>query len=111
MGTVRNNNFYVVILEQCCNFSKQCHNDIATLGPCCSNNGLCESSRVILTARCCELLVQKSCSDVMMASFIIKEETRTIRHLECTFDAVSYLGLTLFTLLATHRKMALYWTS
>ena len=33
----------------------------------------------------------------MMASFIIKEETRTIRHLECAFDTVSYQGLTLFT--------------
>ena len=44
----------------------------------------------------------------MMASFFIKEETRTISHLECAFDTVSYQGLTLFTLLATHKKTALY---
>ena len=41
----------------------------------------------------------------MMASSIIKEETKTIRHLECAFDTVSYQGLTLFTQLATHKKM------
>ena len=83
-------------------------NNIATLCQCYSNNGRCESSRVILTAVAVNSVVQKSCSDVMMASFIIKEETRTIRHLECAFDTVSYQGLTLFTMLATQKKMALY---
>ena len=33
------------MLEQCCNHSKQCRNNAATL--CCAKNHLCESSRVI----------------------------------------------------------------
>ena len=32
------------MLEQCCNYSKQCHNNVATL--CCAKNRRCESSRV-----------------------------------------------------------------
>ena len=56
---------------------------------------------------CMNSVVQKSCSDVMTASFTIKEETRTMRHLECAFDTVSYQGLTLFTLLAIYKKIAL----
>ena len=36
----------VVILEQCCNHSKQCRNNDATLG--CAKNHRCESSRVTL---------------------------------------------------------------
>ena len=32
------------MLEQCCNHSKQCRNNVATL--CCANNRRCESSRV-----------------------------------------------------------------
>ena len=34
----------VAILEQCCNHSKQCRNNVATL--CCAKNRRCESSRV-----------------------------------------------------------------
>ena len=34
----------VAMLEQCCNFSKQCGNNVATL--CCAKNRRCESSRV-----------------------------------------------------------------
>ena len=34
----------VAMLEQCCNHSKQCRNNIATL--CCAENGRCESSPV-----------------------------------------------------------------
>ena len=34
----------VAMLEQCCNHSKQCHNNVATLY--CAKNGRCESSRV-----------------------------------------------------------------
>ena len=34
----------VEILEQCCNYSKQCRNNDATL--CCAKNRRCESSRV-----------------------------------------------------------------
>ena len=33
------------MLEQCCNYSKQCRNNVAT--PCCGKNCHCESSRVI----------------------------------------------------------------
>ena len=33
----------VAMLEQCCNYSKQCHNNVATL--CCAKNRRCESSR------------------------------------------------------------------
>ena len=32
------------MLEQCCNHSQQCRNNVATL--CCAKNGCCESSRV-----------------------------------------------------------------
>ena len=35
----------VAMLEQCCNHSKQCRNNVATL--CCAKNRPCESSRVI----------------------------------------------------------------
>ena len=34
----------VAMLEQCCNYSKQCRNNVATL--CCAKNRRCESSRV-----------------------------------------------------------------
>ena len=34
----------VTTLEQCCNYSKQCRNNVATL--CCAKNRRCESSRV-----------------------------------------------------------------
>ena len=34
----------VVMLEQCCNYSKQYHNSVATL--CCAKNRRCESFRV-----------------------------------------------------------------
>ena len=34
----------VAVLEQCCNYSKQCRNNVATL--CCAKNRRCESSRV-----------------------------------------------------------------
>ena len=34
----------VAILEQCCNHSKQCRNNVVTL--CCAKNRLCESSCV-----------------------------------------------------------------
>ena len=34
----------VAMLEQCCNHSKQCRNNVATL--CCAKNRRCESSRV-----------------------------------------------------------------
>ena len=34
----------VAMLEQCCNYSKQYHNSVATL--CCAKNRRCESSRV-----------------------------------------------------------------
>ena len=34
----------VAMLEQCCNYSKQCRNTVATL--CCAKNRRCESSRV-----------------------------------------------------------------
>ena len=34
----------VATLEQCCNYSKQCRNTVATL--CCAKNRRCESSRV-----------------------------------------------------------------
>ena len=34
----------VAMLEQCCNHSKQCRNNVATL--CCAENRRCESSRV-----------------------------------------------------------------
>ena len=34
----------VAMLEQCCNHSKQCRNNVATL--CCAKNRPCESSRV-----------------------------------------------------------------
>ena len=34
----------VAMLEQCCNYSKQCRNNVATL--CCAKNRHCESSRV-----------------------------------------------------------------
>ena len=36
----------VAMLEQCCNHSKQCRNNVATL--CCVKNRRCESSRVTL---------------------------------------------------------------
>ena len=35
----------VAMLQQCCNYSKQCRNSVATL--CCAKNRRCESSRVI----------------------------------------------------------------
>ena len=35
---------YVAKLEQCCNHSKQCRNNVATM--CCSKNRRCESSLV-----------------------------------------------------------------
>ena len=34
----------VAMLEQCCPYSKQCRNNVATL--CCAKNLCCESSRV-----------------------------------------------------------------
>ena len=34
----------VAMLEQCCNHSKQCHNNVTTL--CCAKNRRCESSGV-----------------------------------------------------------------
>ena len=34
----------VAMLEQCCNYSKQCRNNVTTL--CCDKNRRCESSRV-----------------------------------------------------------------
>ena len=34
----------VAMLEQCCNYSKQCRNTVATL--CCAKNRRCQSSRV-----------------------------------------------------------------
>ena len=34
----------VAMLEQCCNHSKQCRNNVATL--CCAKNRRCKSSRV-----------------------------------------------------------------
>ena len=34
----------VAMLEQCCNYSKHCRNNVATL--CCAKNRRCESSRV-----------------------------------------------------------------
>ena len=34
----------VAVLEQCCNNSKQCRNNVATL--CCAKNRCCKSSRV-----------------------------------------------------------------
>ena len=47
-GTIRNDGFYAqhsaAMLEQCCNYSKQCRNNVATL--CCAKNRRCESSRV-----------------------------------------------------------------
>ena len=35
----------VAMLEKCCNYSKQCCNNVAT--PCCAKNRRCESSRVL----------------------------------------------------------------
>ena len=47
-GTIRNDGFYAqqsaAMLEQCCNHSKQCRNNVATL--CCAKNRRCESSRL-----------------------------------------------------------------
>ena len=34
----------VAMLEQCCHYSKRCHNNVATL--CCAKNRRCESFRV-----------------------------------------------------------------
>ena len=46
--TIRNDNFLAqnnaAMLKQCCNHSKQCRNNVATL--CCVKNRRCESSRV-----------------------------------------------------------------
>ena len=39
----------VVMLEQCCKYSKQCRNNVATL--CCAKNRLCESYRVTSPVR------------------------------------------------------------
>ena len=47
-GTIRNDysaaQHSVAMLEQCCTYSKQCHNHVATL--CCAKNRPCESPRV-----------------------------------------------------------------
>ena len=48
-GTIRNDEFLrntalLAMLEHCCNHSKQCRNNVATLGW--AKNRLCESSRV-----------------------------------------------------------------
>ena len=47
-GTIRNDEFLaqniVVMLAQCCNFSKQCRNNVATL--CCAKNRHCEGSHI-----------------------------------------------------------------
>ena len=40
----------VAMLEQCCNYSKQCRNNIATL--CCAKKSRCESSRVTSPYEC-----------------------------------------------------------
>ena len=39
------------MLEQCCNHSKQCRNNVATL--CCAKNRRCESSRLVSPFRLC----------------------------------------------------------
>ena len=41
----------VAMLEQCCNHSKQCRNNVATL--CCAKNRCCESSRVTSPLKPC----------------------------------------------------------
>ena len=43
-GTIRNDDFKRNTVLQCCNHSKQCRNNVATL--CCAKNRRCESSRV-----------------------------------------------------------------
>ena len=47
-GTIRKDDFFVqhsvAMLKQCCNHSKQCRNNVATL--CWAKNRRCESSRV-----------------------------------------------------------------
>ena len=50
----------VAMLEQCCNHSKQCRNNDATL--CCAKNRRCESSRVLnITLRLHEVSVLEKC--------------------------------------------------
>ena len=65
------------MLEQCCNFSKQCRNNVAT--PCCAKNRRCESSRVtspwrpsytLLLWRNCRMCLQKILFPVFMFAFI-----------------------------------------
>ena len=48
-GTISNDDFQhsAAMLKQCCNHSKQCRNNVATL--CCAKNRRCESSRVPTT--------------------------------------------------------------
>ena len=67
----------VEMLEQCCNYSKQCRNNVAT--PCCAKNRRCESSRVtsplrpsytLLLWRNCRMCLQKILFLVFMFAFI-----------------------------------------
>ena len=58
----------VAMLEQCCNYSKQCHNNVATL--CCAKNRRRESSRV------------KSPLDLYTIRDILKEHV-SMGHLGC----------------------------
>ena len=67
----------VEMLEQCCNHSKQCRNNVAT--PCCAKNRRCESSRVtsplrpsytLILWRNCRMCLQKILFPVFMFAFI-----------------------------------------
>ena len=67
----------VEMLEQCCNHSIQCRNNVAT--PCCAKNRRCESSRVtsplrpsyiLFLWRNCRMCLQKILFPVFMFAFI-----------------------------------------
>ena len=48
----------VALLEQCCNYSKQCRNNVATL--CCAKNRRCESCTITLISKITTLYVHQA---------------------------------------------------